>query len=753
MQARLGSVTKKHKCFRCGRVFARREHLDRHERSHTKEQPFACNVCSKAFTRKDLLIRHTRLHHGASGSNESDPISTLAHQTPSSISGAGISSLSDPNGERDHLALPMSSFVHAGGETTQPETTSPHDDNNVFQYLAMDDFDAFADSLNLPTHPFSPSYQPLPPLSDDIFSVMSSAEPASLGLSPAETADRPEMPVPQPWEDDALSRYGSRLPSLEREASPKRESVPPSSHGRSQRISPTYMDHIVAQLTLFANVVPDSCTLPSRHTLNRFVHGYFSGFHLHYPIFHLPTLRLEELPVELVLSIASIGSQYCLEHIGGFKLFRLAQCIGVERQRRRGIDENGNDAMAHRNPDQVAEALHTARTFLLLTAVSMWSESNPPFHEALSMRSTLERLVQTPILKDFRPVDANDSTKWILHESIKRLTIVVYCFLNLQTMVFDVSPIMVVQDIHAQLPCSEKQWEASNPEQWREYLPSREAHVTFQHAYSHLFKSIVGKDYPTALSPLASHGLIHAIIQRIWLLHQAAKLPGSNVKLASTDVAQIEIALKRWQVGWEEHEEASATPLGGHGPMSFTSTALLRLAYIRINMDPWAVLSSMSSWDPERIALTFVAIPAMKRSARATRAALHCAHALSIPIKLGLNYVVRTQVFFWSNQYALCSLESALFLGKWLEAVTSPDSIDTRSPEESRLLEFVLQMVAETEYAAEREHLLATNKRLGAIIMRLWAKLFSAEGAWEIISLIHRCLVAYANLIERSDGP
>lgn len=53
-------------CATCTRAFARQEHLNRHERSHTKEKPFSCNICSRKFSRRDLLLRHsTKLHAGA----------------------------------------------------------------------------------------------------------------------------------------------------------------------------------------------------------------------------------------------------------------------------------------------------------------------------------------------------------------------------------------------------------------------------------------------------------------------------------------------------------------------------------------------------------------------------------------------------------------------------------------------------------------------------------------------------------------
>ncbi|CAG9999011.1 unnamed protein product [Clonostachys byssicola] len=81
-------------CKYCNKRFRRVEHVQRHERTHTKEKPFQCtwDRCGKTFGRRDLLVRHEKLVHlNDNNKDNARPrkLSSNLAQQPSIINGHG----------------------------------------------------------------------------------------------------------------------------------------------------------------------------------------------------------------------------------------------------------------------------------------------------------------------------------------------------------------------------------------------------------------------------------------------------------------------------------------------------------------------------------------------------------------------------------------------------------------------------------------------------------------------------------------
>ncbi|RAL12907.1 transcription factor domain-containing protein [Aspergillus homomorphus CBS 101889] len=758
------SPSKPYQCQRCSRTFARLEHLQRHDRSHTKEKPYICTKCPKSFTRKDLLARHERLAH-SSPALDATPTNSPQSASPQVFDGLNVLASAvagRPLSPSPQGSQPVNTSSPASFPTVLPDTVLGHTVSNSQSAAAVpseapgfsepfasygqsishdgDDFTTFLDSIPLPSHPYSPTYQPLPLFPAFHF------YPTTSDYDHAVEKDKSVNDIDSP-STSVLPRHGTQLPSLQ----PDGTQAPYKAREPSGQISITTQcrDRILATLSDYSNVVHNPF-VPSRHALSRCLGGYMNGYHDHYPFLHVATLDADVTPVHLLLSMAALGAQYCREPDTSMELFRVAKAVTLEHIRR----EFQWGCSTHKMTTHVDKAvrdqdiIETVQALLILISVSCWFERDPPHHEALYMRSVMETLLRQGGLNE---LPAQDGTweSWIRSECFKRTKLIVFCFFSVHTIVFDIPPLILTEELTLDLPCTEKEWNATSANQWLVERSQSRGEPKLQVALNALFPQSSGaKGRLESFSSMGGYVLIHAMIQNIWLIQKASRLPVSNGSFLSPAViTSLEQALENWCQCWEHNQESSTDPFNPHGPLSFTSTALLRLAYIRLNAD-FSSARRLQTWNPDEIARSLKDDLCVQRSDRLTRAALHCAHALSTPIKLGINYVAHTLVVSWSNQYALCSLECAVLLAKWLEVATVANIEPSLTEQENKLLEFVLEMVMEVQHGVSRDWLLANNTRLSATVTRLWARLFTGDYIWQLVNLIGRSLNRYAEILE-----
>jgi hypothetical protein len=198
-------------------------------------------------------------------------------------------------------------------------------------------------------------------------------------------------------------------------------------------------------------------------------------------------------------------------------------------------------------------------------------------------------------------------------------------------------------------------------------------------------------------------------------------------------------------------------------------------------------LRHLESRDSLQIAIALRDSPRLQRHPRLIMALLHSAHALSIPVRLGIDFVSKTQTFFWSIQHSLCSLECAFLLSKWLAVIPSNNQpLSSNEPKisehEKKLLVWVRSMLDETEMAipGDLHHQGGAGgaggggaaggnsgrlqestqefledpmkiKQLSVAVVRVWAKTFKGNTSWAIVDLIGSALEIYADMLER-DG-
>ncbi|KAJ5665126.1 uncharacterized protein N7477_007574 [Penicillium maclennaniae] len=801
-------------CEYCSRSFARLEHLQRHLRTHTKEKPFSCDICSKSFARSDLLVRHERLVHPA------ESAASREHRTHNGVDNTHHEiqiqpTITQPAHHESRMleladAIPVHTQVPPPPEVqVQPPSIveTPHFNpswgydlnllSHAASHVALEGQQESLESLRKPSHSvgtpshsiaqvpergitdnygLEPSILDLTDLGDPVQDFTVFLE--SVGLS----SDLGLWGV-LAEEPPSFSNFGSRLPSLQPESHEIEDRIGLSDEGSRPAWDITNSDRQVfmSKLEEFSSVLPKGFVPPSRHALSRFFAGYINGLNEHLPFVHVPTLSIAKSSPELTLATAAAGSHYRFENGRGIDLFHAAKAILLERLRRRDSrqvphpswnyvsppsnfhNSRGSSMISNTasspfqnqslpnssinttiyTPDDADAHMEVIRTFLLLTVFASWERHPELLREILSLQSTLARLVREHGLAEPPPTPEPISwEEWVRREGNRRTKLIVYCFSNLHSIMYNIPPLILNGELKLNMPCSHDLWKASNPAQWRRVLRTRQgSDVPFQDAFARLFlKSSISLP-STPISPLGNYILIHAIIQQIFFARQlclsAPNMHGTSLRQEDLNVLDHSLT----------------------GPIAFTSTALLGLAYIRLHVD-LGPCRHLITQDPVQIAGALIESPPIFRSPRLIMALLHSAHALSIPVRLGIDFVARTHSFFWSIQHSLCSLECAFLLSRWLLAIPATQPEQRLSEHERKLLLWIKSMMDETEMAVDppgapdMEFMANPYKvrQLSVAIVRVWARTFKGNTSWAIVDLVGMSLDTYADLLESSTG-
>ncbi|EER37353.1 conserved hypothetical protein [Histoplasma capsulatum var. duboisii H88] len=589
-------------------------------------------------------------------------------------------------------------------------------------------------------------------------------------------------------EIDSLSRLGPCVPSILQEDRKYQTGQTIPSRKPLSKVSLDDRQDILSRLEDFSSVMPSGFQLPSRLALSRYIASYINGFHEHFPFLHVSTMSIGHCLVELILAMAAVGAQYCFENERAIELLYASKKIAITRIGRRdaklaamqrqaetelassaeGID---NSAALHTHPCQdmpkrlglqpeppssllvtsdKQDLIQPTQALLILMALATWAKHKELLREALALQSMLFTLVRDDGLRSQPVPDDISWDDWIELESIKRTKFIAYCFFNLHCIVYNIPSPILNSELNLYLPCSAAEFKAPSRLKWMEARVKAGPQMSFQTALNRLF-SHGGNAITECNSSLGNYILIHAILQHIFCLrHFSRGRFDGNRDVAPEDIAATEQALWNWQTGSKRSPQSSLDPQHPDGPVAFNSTALLRLAYIRLNIYTGPGIA-LDTRDPIQIAKALRTSPRVKRTPKLVCAVLHSARALSIPIKIGIRLVAQTQTFIWSIQHLLCSLESAILLSKWLEALSQPNPDPPVSYDERRIGALVKMMLDETEFAIASNLTLgspAMIKQINAGVLRVWAKIFKGAQTWAIIDTIGNSLNIYADMIE-----
>lgn len=513
-------------------------------------------------------------------------------------------------------------------------------------------------------------------------------------------------------------------------------------------------------LSLFDNVrhvLDADFVFPSKYVLCRYIEGFFTGSHGHLPFLHLHTVSIANLSPPLVLAIIAMGAQYRFESKRAACFFKASKSlidtyISVHAPfssfSNPGTDVGGVVCSQK-------DRLEILQSQIILSTLGIWGHRDL-LNDSISMTAQMAQAFRDGGLLHDDYSDSETWDTWIQKEGQRRTILIAYMLSNNQSILYNLSPKILTSEMsYLYLPCPEEIWKASSSTEWKNLHFKHYPCVSFGTAYARLFRPKQTQRRIPSLSSFGNLILIHGIFQHIflaWELTSSTSEQTESTTLPVSTLSKLHTALRRWQRSWEETSDPSTiTPSSPKGPLGFNATAIFRIACIRLhlNLGPHRKLET---WKAEVISNAFLNAPNPPQSPRVYHAVLQSIHALSIPVRLGIEYVARTQTLTWSTIHSLCNLECALFLCKWLETLAAePGNLhaDTK-----RLLRIVASVLQEADLAPSSTLGFDENegqqlRQMGAVLVRLLSEILKGKHVFGMMRVFCEALRMYAGILDR----
>ncbi len=502
-------------------------------------------------------------------------------------------------------------------------------------------------------------------------------------------------------------------------------------------ISGSTYQRICLEIQRHSEILPVGYALPSKNTLSRNLEAYFRCVQELLPFVHPATFSAERKDVELVLAVAVLGALNRFEYSGAVDLYSVARKILLEKTRLEDL-QLSSDLLAGEGSVRKSGGLDRLQSFILLTYYASWTNKDI-LPGALAMSRQLKSLVtQYELAKADETREHTDWLSWITSEQERRTLFAAYVLSNLHSIAFCIPPLILSHEVDILLPSDAECWRSSTARQWRRYhLPVKESFGEALHHLRHGGESL-GEE---GRSSFSNYLLIHGLIQEIMLARQRSSEP-----LQPEAIESFENALCAWQRSWELTRDSTLDPLAANEPLGLTATALLRIAYIRLNTS-FNLGQNLLSHDSRSIV---TARESVRRSPSTDKAVLQAAHALSLPVRLGLELTARIKLPFRSIENSLCSLDCALLLKDWLEviaALVNCSGIEGLRPAEKILLQIICGIVQETNLAElpnNFEDEASQITRLATKVVKIWVKIFEGDHILGIDKVISSGLLLLA---------
>ncbi|KAB8276444.1 hypothetical protein BDV30DRAFT_31714 [Aspergillus minisclerotigenes] len=724
-----GSSTKEREfqCAFCNRKFRKLEHLQRHTRRHTHEKPFSC-PCGACFSRQDLLRRHERIVHGS--------LSDSPHQ---SISVYNNSEQPQSPSVAQQRVRNAAAHASVGNHTNN---LPPRDYGN----LSLDEQPTRAEPAPLSRRfeALTEMLQMNDPVLDDTV-----AEPRSQ-FSTSTHVDNPDRSMTRNFAQGSSTHHAAQLvhelPTI----------FPAPQIALGAQIVPHFTHPTVAEYqrnSLLQSIngfgLP-GWKLPSSDSLTRFLAGYFTGFYPYAPFTHAPTFRFEACSPELLLAMFAIGAANRFEYNSAINMFYVSKAILLERQhqRERGMLER---LMNHGTSNDFVERdyMDEVRCLLCLMGIATWDKDLNLRNESLVLRGQLAHALRLSGLEEPSEVLDTHWETWARLESERRAKLFAFCFLNIQSIAYNLSPVIWSHEIKLRLPCSCPEWTAPDSATWallRQNTPLTKSH--FHTALKDLLSPSPCDINELNPTPVANYTLLHGLIQTIVWVQIFPKDLGAD----STSDSRVcfRNALRKWTIYWQRTPESNLEPFDANGPLPFMSSAWLSFAYIR-NCSQFSDGNSREifSWNVASIARALRLSPSANHEWDELLAAHHATHFMGILVRLGIQYIKHNRASLWSIEAALCGLECSVFLDKWLRAFRTSSGPKSFTDQEHLLIAWTRDIVRDGSISINAVCPDLSSERPEDLVngtIEVWCHIMQGDSPWPFISMLGDAVVEYKTI-------
>ncbi|KAK2740124.1 hypothetical protein FQN57_006239 [Myotisia sp. PD_48] len=753
------------KCLKCRSTFVRRDLLLRHDRTvHAKDGGVPLVAEGRRRGGKQAAANSTGKSNTPATSPTTAPASATITATNSkssvTIDPAALEQMETSSDDLETAALLMTGFQHkAAASVTSAQhlgrhrNRSPNSAYSPSRAIVLEPpVNYLSSNATLPQMPWEslilasdvkpnmasnasrtaqPRFSGSLPHQNQIASSIERNHTVSDTLPPGLHSLVNSLPVSGNSTPNALSPY----PSMTGPVSPVnyRRSPGPSqilTQPKAPQIASDAERQLIAD-RLYAsdnlNSLPDTFSLPSTASMNRYLSTYFNMYHHHLPFLHQRTFSPTDASSPLLLAVLSIGALYTFEREDAFMLHICSKLLV-------------NQFLTHKeNFDSRKCPLWAMQSTLLNMVFESWSGDPKGLEWTCSIKSLLANMVAGNLYQLKLRIDARQGAipsheEWIEDEGCRRTYYAVFIFFGMLTMAFNHTPALTFNEFDSlELPSSESLWnlEMSDDYSWRRSFRASKF-VTAQDAHSNLLRG-----QPVRYSAFATRVMINALFLEVW--HHKRTIEALQDVVSQY---KLRLAIETWEKSLDICEPETivvpiSTPQKGH-PLIFNSMAVYRNIRARLEVDLKSIQEALRYHSSYEVAAAMtVAREKIQRSQEMNKVIQQCFECIEIAAVQGLNWVATASATNWSVEHPLCGMDMMVILSLWLYRLEY---------DEEPVMEEELELYHKIRSLFSND-LIKPHGKLCSTVARVWGNVLDGVVVWGITKVMGEAFKLHAQAL------